>query len=87
MDINYKPKTEKPKFNDADVNLAKLIIKNAITLTCKDTSCYWANIEKENSGRVSPEALHQASKQLQIAKKIKLKEDSFEHCMEYIWND
>ena len=60
---------------------AKAVIINAIN---KNQQCFWPEIVKESANQVKPEVLLQASKELQRDGVIRLKEDSYEHAMEYI---
>ena len=80
MNPSYEPET-KVEFTATQINEAQEVIRMAIR---KAQQCFWPDIVKHNSGKLPEEVLLEASRQMQKNKKIRLKEDSCEHAMEYI---
>jgi len=81
MDHNYKHKAAEAKPTAAEIDLAKQIIRAAIT---KNQQCFVPQINKENNGRVSHQAISAATSEMTKSKELRLKEDSYEHDWEYI---
>ncbi len=77
MDLNK----EIEQVQKINTEKAKRVIINAIN---KNQQCFWPDIIKGSNNKVNPEALLQASRELQRGGVIRLKEDSCEHAMEYI---
>lgn len=80
MDLNYKPETEQA-FSADQLEQGKAIIRAAIA---KNQQCFWPDIVAEGNGSLPAGALLKASSEMQKAKELRLKEDSYEHAMEYI---
>ena len=80
MNPNYKPEIEKT-FSADQIKQGKAIIIEAIT---KNQQCFWPDIVKQNAGKLPEKLLLESSRQMQKAKEIRLREDSYEHAMEYI---
>lgn len=80
MNPNYKPE-QKSEFTATQISAAQETIRMAIR---KTQQCFWPDITKQNAGSLPEEALLEASRQMQKNKQIRLKEDSYEHAMEYI---
>jgi len=80
MNPNYQPDV-KVEFTATQINEAQETIRMAIR---KNQQCFWPEIVKQNDGKLPAEALLEASRQMQKNKQIRLKEDSYEHAMEYI---
>ena len=80
MNSNYQA-SEQIEFSDETINQGKAIIRAAIT---KNQQCFWPDIVTESEGVLQHEVLLEASRQMQRDKEIRLREDSYEHAMEYI---
>lgn len=80
MNPDFKSET-KVEFSAVQINEAQETIRMAIR---KNQQCFWPEIVKQNDGKLPAEALLEASRQMQKNKQIRLKEDSYEHAMEYI---
>lgn len=80
MNPNYKPETEEA-FRADQIEQGKAIIRAAIT---KKQQCFWPDIITECNGSLPDGVLLKASSEMQKAKELRLKEDSYEHAMEYI---
>lgn len=80
MDLNYKPETEQA-FSADQLEQGKSIIRAAIA---KNQQCFWPDIVAEGNGSLPAGVLLKASSEMQKAKELRLKEDSYEHAMEYI---
>lgn len=80
MNPNYKPETE-VTFSAEQIEQGKAIIRAAIN---RNQQCFWSDIVSEGNGSLPAGALLKASSEMQKAKELRLKEDSYEHAMEYI---
>ena len=80
MNLNYEPET-KVEFTATQISEAQEIIRAAIR---NSQQCFWPEIVQKNAGRLPEEALLEASRQMQKNKQIRLREDGYEHAMEYI---
>ncbi len=65
----------------SELEQAKEIIRKAINSV---QQCFWPDIVRVSQGAVSQDSLLEASSAMQKAREIRLKEDSYEHAMEYI---
>ena len=80
MNPNYKPETERT-FSTDEIEQGKAIIRAAIA---KNQQCFWPDIVAEGNGSLPAGALLKASGEMQKTKELRLREDSYEHAMEYI---
>ena len=80
MNPNYQPRKDMA-FSAEAINQGKAIIRAAIT---KTQQCFFHDIVNESKGSLPVGVLLEASKEMQRDKEIRLKEDSYEHAMEYI---
>lgn len=80
MNPNYQPETE-ATFSYDQIEQGKAIIRSAIT---KNQQCFWPDIVAEGNGSLPAGALLKASSEMQKTKELRLREDSYEHAMEYI---
>jgi len=81
MNHNRKLQAEEKRPDSNEIDLAKQIIRDAIN---KNQQCFVPQINKENNGRVSHEAISAATSEMTKSKELRLKEDSYEHDWEYI---
>ena len=81
MDHNYKPKSIEAKPTATEVDLARQIIRAAIT---RKQQCFAPQINKENNGRVSHDAISAATNAMTKSGELRLKEDFYERDWEYI---
>lgn len=79
MDLNKFNNTNAPETTAARQSAIKEL-KHMIEIGL----CYWHGFINCDDRISTPEELLAASKQLQKEGKLRLKEDSYEHCMEYI---
>lgn len=80
MNPDYKPEAE-VTFSDDQIEQGKEIIRAAIT---KNQQCFWPDIVAEGNGSLPAGVLLKASSEMQKTKELRLREDSYEHAMEYI---
>jgi len=80
MNPNYKTEIEED-FSADQIEQGKEIIRAAIT---KNQQCFWPDIVAEGNGSLPSGALLKASSEMQKTKELRLREDSYEHAMEYI---
>jgi hypothetical protein len=80
MNPNYIPEKEEI-FSAEQVEQGKAIIRSAIA---KSQQCFWPDIVAEGNGSLPAGALLKASSEMQKAKELRLREDRYEHAMEYI---
>jgi len=81
MNLNVEKITASKNIDVNEVVYAKKIIKDAIL---NNQQCFWPEIIKANVKNVSHETILLASREMQKNGEIRLKEDSYEHAMEYI---
>jgi len=80
MNPDYKPEAE-VTFSDDQIEQGKEIIRAAIT---KNQQCFWPDIVAEGNGSLPAWVLLKAISEMQKTKELRLREDSYEHAMEYI---
>ena len=81
MDLNHKPDGSPVPFTADEIGSAQDVILTAIKI---NSECYWPDIVRHNKTRVSEACLLEASRQLQRAKRIRLRESAFAHEYEYV---
>ena len=82
MDLNHVDSHGSvDEFSDEELEQACKVIETAIRNV---QQCFLTDILRENNGKLDEHLLMEASRKMQRERRIRLKEDSYEHCYEYI---